>query len=334
MNNMFSSLLGNENLKSVIAKDIVEKRASHAYLIEGPKGCGKHTFAREMIKGLSCKCKSGDIPCGQCEICKKISNGFFSDIMYVNSGDKATISVENIRQMTSTVRYAPNEDVPYKFYIIEEAEKLTPASQNALLLTLEEPPEYVVFFLLTEDSEALLETVRSRVISLKMELFSPETVINYINSLAEYKTFSSEKIRKSSVISKGSIGMAMEILKGNSKNEALFSYADKLVSLITKGKSGELFLFISSQKPERQDCEPVFDFVLSAFRDLIAFKNGHSKFMYFDSEEAVSKICSKITLSKLHTIYNEAQKAKFDICYSNANINLVMNDFAAKAVGN
>ena len=330
MNNKFSSLLGNEKLKSIMSKDIEEKRISHAYLIEGPDGSGKHTFALDIIRAISCRGGGGSIPCNTCEICRKINSGFFSDISYINSGENATISVEKIRDMTSTVNYVPDEDVPYKFYIIENAERMTPSAQNALLLTLEEPPKYVVFFLLTDDSQSLLETVRSRVITLKTEVFSPESVIEFLKTFPEFSSLSREKLRSAAVISKGAPGMALKILKGNSGSESVFSDADKMVSLITDGNAGELLLFCSALKPERQICDSLFDYVLSAFRDLIAYKNGFCRFTFFDSEENVSSICRRMTLSKLYKIYEEVEKAKNDICKANANINLVMIDLAAK----
>jgi DNA polymerase-3 subunit delta' len=208
----FPTLLGNMSLRRRLSKDIEEKRLSHAYILEGPRGSGKHTVALLSAAALSCT-EQTQLPCGHCKSCEKILSGNSPDIITVGlEGEKVTIGVESIRMLKNDMYTAPNE-LGVKVYIIEDADKMTVQAQNAFLLSLEEPPEYVLFFLLCESSADLLETVRSRAPTLRTERLDRSMVeAHLLENEKRARTLrdeSPDEWREILAISSGCIGYAL-----------------------------------------------------------------------------------------------------------------------------
>lgn len=332
MNKIFDSLIGNDKLKALLTSDIINRTVHHAYIIEGPPKCGKHLIAESIIKGLACTAEKSEIPCGHCRNCKRLLEKSFADITYINKGENATVSVETVRKALETLAYCPNEDSDYKFYIIEEAEKMTVQAQNALLLSLEEPPEYAVFFLLTTDSQMLLETVRSRALTLKCQLFSPGFIAEYLKSQKEFSSFDADRLKTAAALSKGSLGYAAEILRGGVKISAMYDSVCRFTENLCKKKRSENLLLFSSQKFSRQDCDTFLTLAMSAVRDLIAYKNGCTSFTFYTNPDDISPLCSRITVAALVRAEEQISRARENIIRSNANINLVLTLLAASAV--
>ena len=157
----FPNIVGNDALIRRLSKDISENRLSHAYVLEGAKGSGRHTIAKEAIAAIECEARSDgkthiSVPCGRCKSCEKILSGKSPDVITLGlEGERSTIGVEIIRNLKNDIFTAPN-DLSVKAYIIEDADLMTPQAQNAFLLSLEEPPAYIIFFLICENSENLL----------------------------------------------------------------------------------------------------------------------------------------------------------------------------------
>ena len=171
MKDIFTDIVGNRKLRERLAKDILAGTLPHAFILEGPKGSGKHTVATQVAAALACTEKDRPdkpVPCMTCLACRKILEGKSPDLITVGCEGKSTIGVDTIRFLREDVRVVPN-DSDQKSYIIEDADKMTPQAQNALLLTLEEPPAYAHFFLLCENAGLLLETIRSRAPVLRTE---------------------------------------------------------------------------------------------------------------------------------------------------------------------
>ena len=152
-----------EHLKNAMKMD----KVSHAYIFNGEKGCGKKTLAREFAKALQCQ-GEGERPCGQCQSCRQADGHNQPDIIEVSHDKPNTIGVDDIReQVVGDVQVRPYSS-PYKVYIIPEAEKMNQQAQNALLKTIEEPPEYVVILLLTTNAASFLPTILSRCVMLNI----------------------------------------------------------------------------------------------------------------------------------------------------------------------
>ncbi len=159
----FAALLGNSRLKENLAQSFLKNRTSHFYLISGPSGSGKRTLARLLAAALLCE--RADKPCGSCEACRKVFAGSHPDVITVTDAQHKTVAVKLVRQAREDLYIKPHEGKK-KIYIFPQ--ELGLEGQNALLKSLEEPPAYGVFLLLTENPEQLLPTIRSRATQLSL----------------------------------------------------------------------------------------------------------------------------------------------------------------------
>lgn len=157
----FEQVVGQKHVVETLKRAVVEGRTSHAYLFCGPRGTGKTTMARLLAKALMCETGPGQLPDGTCEQCRLIAAGEHPDVAELDAASRT--GVDNVREeILSRVNYAPTLG-RCKVYIIDEVHMLTPAAFNALLKTLEEPPEHVVFIMCTTDPQKILATILSRV---------------------------------------------------------------------------------------------------------------------------------------------------------------------------
>ncbi len=162
----FQDIVGQEQITGHLQNAIRMGKVSHAYIIQGEAGSGKKLLADTFATTLQCE-EGGIEPCGHCQSCKQAVSGNHPDIRRVTH-EKASISVDDIRlQLNNDILVKPYSR-PYKVYIIDEAEKMTEQAQNAMLKTIEEPPEYAIIILLTVNAKLLLPTILSRCILLNV----------------------------------------------------------------------------------------------------------------------------------------------------------------------
>ena len=162
----FQDIIGQEQITGHLQNAIRLGKVSHAYIIQGEAGSGKKLLADVFATTLQCE-EGGIEPCGHCQSCKQAVSGNHPDIRRVTH-EKATIGVDDIRlQLNNDILVKPYSR-PYKVYIIDEAEKMTEQAQNAMLKTIEEPPEYAIIILLTVNAKLLLPTILSRCILLNV----------------------------------------------------------------------------------------------------------------------------------------------------------------------
>ena len=170
----FESLVGQEFVAETLKNAIQSQKIAHAYLFSGPRGCGKTSTARILAKALNCHKGPTATPCGECTTCKEITAGSSLDVIEIDGASNT--SVNDIRQIKDEVLFPPNSS-RYKIYIIDEVHMLSTSAFNALLKTIEEPPSYAVYFILTTDQELLLPTIRSRCVTLSFReepVYEPE----------------------------------------------------------------------------------------------------------------------------------------------------------------
>ena len=331
----FPDILGNRELCLRLAEDIERKALSHAYIIEGAKGSGKHTLALRIAAALSCEGESGDIPCGTCPICRKILSGKSPDVIFVKKEDgKAQLGVDVIRELRNDVVVFPN-DLEKKVYIIEDAHIMNPQAQNAFLLTLEEPPSFVHFLLLCESSKPLLDTIKSRAPILRMTPLSGKMLEDELLLRSD----EARKLRESSPdefceiikLSEGYLGRALELL--NEKTRApileMRRTAREFLALLLKQKiDSENVKALQSLPQKRDELLGQLEEIEKAVRDLIVLKKSEgAPLCFFTKEEDAEELSYGIKISKLLSILQNAEKAKKSL-EANANVRLTAYEFA------
>ena len=176
----FDEVKGQEHVVTTLKNQIAHNRVGHAYLLCGTRGTGKTTIAKLIAKTMNCENPTENGPCGVCESCKAIADGSSLNVVEI---DAATHNgVDNIRQINEAVQYAPAQG-KYLVYIIDEAHQLSKGAYNALLKTLEEPPEYVMFILATTDDSSLPVTLRSRCQRFDFHRISIETIADRMEEI-------------------------------------------------------------------------------------------------------------------------------------------------------
>ncbi|UTV28476.1 DNA polymerase III subunit gamma/tau [Photobacterium atrarenae] len=162
----FSDVVGQSHVLTALANALAHNRLHHAYLFSGTRGVGKTTIARIFAKGLNCEQGITATPCGQCETCREIDDGRFVDLLEIDAASRT--KVEDTRELLDNVQYKPARG-RFKVYLIDEVHMLSRHSFNALLKTLEEPPEYVKFILATTDPQKLPVTILSRCLQFHLK---------------------------------------------------------------------------------------------------------------------------------------------------------------------
>ncbi|MEQ9566309.1 MAG: DNA polymerase III subunit gamma/tau, partial [Pseudomonadales bacterium] len=155
----FEELAGQEHVLKALVNALENQRLHHAYLFTGTRGVGKTTIARILARSLNCEKGITSQPCGECSACQEINEGRFVDLIEVDAASRT--KVEDTRELLENIQYRPTRG-RYKIYLIDEVHMLSAHSFNALLKTLEEPPEHVKFLLATTDPQKLPVTVLSR----------------------------------------------------------------------------------------------------------------------------------------------------------------------------
>ncbi len=337
MREFFDNIKGNTALRAKLGEDIREGRFPHAHIIEGPTGFGKHLFAQEIAMALACEArtkKGAPLPCGTCRNCRRIKAGDCPDVITVSKGERATMGVEVIRTLREGLATVPN-DLDVKVYIIEDAHTMTVQAQNALLLTLEEPPAFVVFLLLAEDAGALLETVRSRAPILRLLPVKESDIGKYLLTAKEAvaagaPALASEKPEEFAALitlANGSIGRALSLLDPELRAPLLKQreFATKLLLFLAHGNKGEQLLhLLLSLGTARKAIVAQLSVLLLAIRDLILLSRTETAtLVFFADREAASELCACFTVKQLLAL-SEAVETAQNALLANANVKITL----------
>ena len=178
----FDRLVGQDFVVSTLENAIKENRIAHAYLFSGPRGVGKTSSARLLAKSLNCQRGMSAHPCGVCDSCREIAKGSSVDVIEIDGASNT--SVNDIRAIKEEIMFPPQTS-RYKIYIIDEVHMLSTSAFNALLKTIEEPPEYIIFIFATTELQKVPLTIRSRCQQFKFKLISQPLIMECLRSASE-----------------------------------------------------------------------------------------------------------------------------------------------------
>lgn len=345
MNNHHLKLIGNDDLCNYFSSCAKANSLSHAYILLGSKGTGKHTLSHIIAAAANCEKKSeGDasIPCCECSSCKRIISNNSADIIYISrEKDKASIGIDPIRYIKSDVAVYPN-DGDFKVYIIEEAHTMTPQAQNALLLTLEEPPPYVIFILLCEHTETILETIKSRAPILRMKTPNKGEAVEYIKenhpSARTFINNSPSDFDQIYIAASGSIGKILDLIGSSERKQLLENreFVQRLVEAIAHRTVAKDFAELISLFPQkRDDREKIISQLTqlqNALRDLMVVKKSDNPTMtFFIDREYAEEISYCISVQRISEIIALTENARISLL-RNANIKLTLTNLLSNLI--
>lgn len=316
----FTDIIGQEMIKEHMQGAIASGKASHAYIINGEKSSGKEFIAHIFAMALQCE-SEGDKPCNECHSCKQAMGRNHPDIIRVTHEKPNTIGVDDIRnQVNNDIVIKPYKG-PKKIYIINEAEKMNVAAQNALLKTLEEPPEYGVILLLTTNVEAMLQTIVSRCIVLTMKPVADDIVQKHL--MKEYH-IPDYKAAVCAAFARGNIGKARQLASSedfdNIKDEAV-----TLLKYINDMEIHEITKAIKRMGEYKLEINDYLDILSIWYRDALLFKatNDVNHLIFKEEIQYIKKTASKSTYEGIEIIIQALENAKRRLS-ANVNFDLTM----------
>ena len=334
----FCALYKNEKTRERLSNSLRAHTLSHAYILSGKKGSGKHTLALSVAAALNCEQRDGaSLPCMRCITCQRIFKGQFTDLKVLSlQGAKASIGVDEVRLMREDMFLSASES-EYKAYIFEDADKLTVQAQNALLKVLEEPISKTIIFLLCESPDKLLVTIRSRAPMITMEYLSPDAIDRYLCANSEQaktlKLSDPEGYREVLMHADGAIGAALEALNPEKMRELRRTYEDVkelLLSFSARTPYASMLSEVSSLPSKRQEFVELMDEVLLAVRDLITYKRCESiEPLLFLNFEDLEMVAGEFNISRLLLIFDLITDA-MQKAAQNANMTALTSLLAAK----
>ena len=316
----FTDIVGQEQLKEHLQNAIATNKVSHAYIINGERSAGKEFIARVFSMTLQCE-KQETEPCGECHSCKQALGNNQPDIIYISHEKPNTIGVEDIRsQVNADIGIKPYSS-PRKIYIINEGEKMTPQAQNALLKTLEEPPEYAVILILTMNVDALLPTVLSRCVVLNMKPVPDVLVKKY---LMEQLAVPDYKANICVAFARGNIGKA-KMLASSEEFEKVKDEAITLVKNINDMEISEIVKAIKKISEYKFDVNDYLDILTAWYRDVLFFKatKDVNSLVFKEEIQQIMRVSDRSTYEGIDMIVDALQSAKKRL-EANVNFDLTM----------
>ncbi len=335
----FSDIIDQVQMKEHMQNVLMTEKVSHAYIISGETGSGKEFIARIFAKALQCEnrqdkngYKDG---CDECQSCVKALSGNHPDIITITHEKPNSIGVDDIRfGIRDDVVIRPYES-KYKIYIIPEGEKMTPAAQNALLKTLEEPPSYIVIIILTNNINAFLPTIISRCIVLPMKPAQDDSIRKYLMEECHVVDY---KAMLCASFARGNVGKALDL----ASNERFENLKNGTIELVSKLKMLEihdimkrvhdLLAPIEGEEEkagkkgiDQKSLDDFYDILIFLFRDMLVYKatENEDHLIFTDKISYIRSVSDNCSYKQIDSMLADLNKAKNRI-NSNVNIDLAL----------
>ena len=316
----FKDVVGHKDILKYISSAVENNRVSHAYILNGERGSGKKMLAN--LFAMTLLCETGDNePCGKCHSCKQAESGNHPDIIRVTHEKPNSISVDDIRtQVNNTVDIKPYQG-PYKVYIIPQADMMTPQAQNAILKTIEEPPSYAVFLLLTENAETLLPTINSRCVMLKLRNIKDTLIKKYLMENLEIPDYKADMC---TAFAQGNMGRAIMLANSDHFNE-IREEAVQLLKHISEMELNEIVAAVKNISVYKLEITHYLDIIMIWYRDVLLYKATKEidKVVFKDQLQSIKEQARKSSYEGIELILESLEKAKARL-KANVNFDLVM----------
>lgn len=308
-------VVGQEFVQESFDRAFENSRISHSYIVVGPEGSGKSIFALYMASVMLCSGKHK--PCGSCSACMKIKNNNHPDVKIL-SGIEKSIGVDNIRDIIDDIYTKPYEG-DRKVVILKGADNITLQGQNALLKTLEEPPEDTTIIMLMENMNAILPTIQSRCQILRFGRVHRDKIKNHLKSLG----YDEGRASMASGLSDGIVGRALRVLdEGYTK---LRGDTIAMGSRLIKSRPIELSTLVAFFMKNKDDIEEILDILTTWYRDIIVIKHTHDEKLIINSDfsEMLVEESQYVAYNKLNGILDIIQETREKL-RQNSNFQLTM----------
>lgn len=323
----FKQLVGQTHVMKALVHALEAQRLHHAYLFTGTRGVGKTTIARILAKCLSCETGITAEPCGTCAACKGIAAGHYLDLIEVDAASRT--KVEDTRELLDNVQYAPTQG-RFKIYIIDEVHMLSTSSFNALLKTLEEPPEHVKFLLATTDPQKLPVTVLSRCLQFNLKRMPVDMIVGHLQTIVDDENieYNQAALKGLARAADGSMRDALSLLDqaiaygdgalketdvqhmlGGASHERLY----QLLKAIAADDGKQVLAIVEEMAGQTPDFEMISDELISLLHQISVVQivpDPHQ------DEAAIVELAALLTPEDVQLYYQMALKGRADLPYS------------------
>ncbi len=325
-------LVGQEFISITLKQALISQKIAPAYLFNGPRGTGKTSSARIFAKSLNCLSSEQPTPnpCGKCELCIQITDGNALDIIEIDAASNT--GVENIREIIDKARFAPTQ-ARWKVYVIDECHMLSTAASNALLKTIEEPPEKVVFILATTNPERVIHTIQSRCQKFDFKRISSNTIFHNLSAIANKESikFEDQALKLIAKRSNGGMRDAQSLLDQLSllPDGVTTKNVLNLLGEVSENDLINLINALINNEPESLliSCNNLYDVgnepneilvgLLNITRDLLlkTLNNNYSEIYYtsIEFQNELNKFSNKISKSRIIDWHNKLKNVEYQI---------------------
>ena len=327
----FSEIVGQEHITRTLKNQIIANRVGHAYLFNGGRGTGKTSAAKILSRAINCLNPKEGEPCNECEICKGAINGSLTDIVEMDAASNN--SVEDIRSIREEVNFLPTK-AKYRVYIIDEVHMLSTGAFNALLKTLEEPPEHVKFILATTEPQKLPATILSRCQRFDFKRISNDNIIKRLKIVCKESDIeiTDEALNTIAVLSEGAMRDALSILErciqdGENKIDEdkikdlvgipKITYINNIVESIVKYDINQALEFTEVVLEEGKDITNLLFEMIKYVKDILVYKASNKLELYSQEElEKIKQISEAVSKERLINLVYQLSELENDIKWS------------------
>ena len=327
----FADVVGQEHITRTLRNQIIADRVGHAYLFNGGRGTGKTSSAKILARAINCLNPKDGEPCNECEICRGALNGSLTDIVEMDAASNN--SVEDIRSIREEVNFLPTK-AKYRVYIIDEVHMLSQGAFNALLKTLEEPPEHVKFILATTEPQKLPATILSRCQRFDFKRISNEDIIKRLKVVCNESNIeiTDSALNIIAVLSEGAMRDALSILErciqdGENKIDEdkikdlvgipKIAFVNSITEAIIDYDIDKALKSMDDILNEGKDLNNFLWEIIKYIKDILIYKSSKKADLYSENEIAnINAISEKVTKEKLVNLIYELSKLETDMKWS------------------